>query len=192
MPHDTIGSSRAGIARTVFTALFAALIAAGTFIAIPIPLSPVPLVLQNFFALLAGLVLGPVLGLGAALLYLLVGAIGAPVFAGAKGGIAHMLGPTGGYLLGYALCALAAGLVAGKPTGNGSVRIGRIILAAAVGLLAVYVPGVLRLKMALDADWPKALTIGLLPFLPGDGIKAVLAILLAPRLRRIAADRLDG
>jgi biotin transport system substrate-specific component len=192
MPHNPIRSTRSAITRTVFTALFAALIAAGTFISIPLPLSPVPLVLQNFFALLAGLVLGPMLGLGATLLYLLVGAIGAPVFAGAKGGIAHFFGPTGGYLAGYALCAAVAGLVAGKPEGVGPTRWGRIVLAAVLGLLAVYIPGVVRLKMVLAADWPKALGIGLLPFLPGDGIKAVLAILLAPRLRRAAADRIDG
>ena len=80
--------------RTVQASLFAALIAAGAFLAVPI--GPVPIVLQNMFVLLAGLLLGPRWGLAGVGIYLLAGAIGLPVFAGGTGGIGRMLGPTGG------------------------------------------------------------------------------------------------
>jgi biotin transport system substrate-specific component len=166
----------------VLAALFGALIAAGTFISIPLPFSPVPVVLQNLFSLLAGLVLGPVLGAAAVGLYLLAGIIGAPVFAGATGGIARALGPTGGFLLGYLFSAFTAGLIAGRPRRE-AVPLWRIILAVLAGLLIVYGPGLLRLRFAVGS-WAKALVSGFLPFIPGDAVKGVIAVLIAPRLRR--------
>lgn len=178
--------------RTALVALFAALTAAGTFIAVPIPGSAVPVVLQNLFALLAGLTLGPAMGTAAVGLYLLVGAIGLPVFAGAKGGIAHFFGPTGGYLAGYLLSALVAGLVAGRPRADKQTPLRLIALAAVLGMLAVYAPGVLRLKAVLKADWTKALAVGFLPFIVGDAVKTAVAVAVAGRIRRTVADKLDA
>ena len=99
--------------RTVLIALGAASTAVGAFIAIPLPFSPVPIVLQNFFILLIALVLGPRMGTASVALYLLVGALGLPVFAGGKGGFAHFFGPTGGYLAGFLLSAWITGVLAG-------------------------------------------------------------------------------
>ena len=168
--------------------MFAALIAAGTFIAIPV--GPVPIVMQNLFVLLAGLTLGPLLGCAAAALYLMTGIIGVPVFAGFTGGVARLAGPTGGFLLGYLLAPLAAGLIAGKPGNN----IGRVVLIFAVclGLLVVYVPGIAWLKIRTGYEWEKALAIGFLPFIPGDILKGIAAVLIAPRLRKTAAVHLNG
>ncbi|MDR3168009.1 MAG: biotin transporter BioY [Treponema sp.] len=174
------------------TALFAALIAAGTFIAIPLPFSPVPIVLQNMFALLAGLILGPLRGGAAVGLYLIAGAIGAPVFAGASGGVVRMLGPTGGFLLGYLLSALTAGFILGNPGRNKTSSPGRIILAVVAGLLIVYIPGVLWLKRSLDVSWIRALSAGFFPYLIGDAIKGLVAGIILPRLRRAVADQLYG
>jgi biotin transport system substrate-specific component len=173
-------------------ALFAALTAAGTFIAIPLPFSPVPVVLQNLFALLSGLILGPLLGGLSVGLYLVAGAIGAPVFAGASGGFVRFLGPTGGFLLGYLLSAIVAGCIVGRPRGEEKKGRGRIILGAALGLLAVYVPGLIRLKMVMGTTWPGVLAAGFLPFLIGDILKGAAAVIIAPRLRRLAADQMDG
>jgi biotin transport system substrate-specific component len=183
-------SNRTVIASITVTALFAALIAGGTFVAVPLPFSPVPIVLQNLFVVLAGLTLGPVRGAGAAALYLLAGALGAPVFAGAAGGIAHFAGPTGGFLAGYFLAALTAGLIAGSPK-PGALPPFRIILAAVPAFLVVYIPGVIRLK-SFTGSWTGALAAGILPFLPGDAVKAILAAAAAPRLRRAAANILYG
>ena len=171
-------------------ALFAALIAAGTFISIPLPLSPVPVVLQNLFALLAGLVLGPALGSAAAALYLAAGIIGAPVFAGASGGIVRLIGPTGGFLIGYLLAAFTAGLIAGVPLPERKTAGWRIILAAFAGLLVVYAPGVAWLKISTGRTWAAAFTAGFIPFIAGDIVKGLVAAALAPRLRRAAADLL--
>lgn len=173
------------------TALFAALIAAGTFISIPLPLSPVPIVLQNLFALLAGLVLGPAMGAAAVALYLIAGIIGAPVFAGATGGIVRLIGPTGGFLIGYLLAGLTAGLIAGFPRPGKKTPLRRIAAAAFTGLLLVYLPGLAWLKISTGGTWAAALAGGFIPFIPGDLVKGVVAAAISPRLRRAAADLLS-
>ena len=176
--------------RIAFTALFAALTAAGAFIAFPI--GPVPIVLQNLFALLSGLVLGPVLGGAAVGLFLLAGLLNFPVFSGG-GGIARFAGPTGGYLIGYLLAALTAGLIAGRPKANASTKVFqiRIIIAVIAGFLVIYIPGLIWLKARMNLDWIKTLVTGFIPFIIGDALKGIAAVLIAPRLRRIAADFLD-
>jgi len=182
-------SSRLPI-RIALTALFAALTAAGAFIAIP--LGPVPIVLQNLLALLSGLVLGPVLGAAAVGLFLLAGLLNFPVFSGG-GGIARFAGPTGGYLIGYFLAALTAGLIAGRPRVNARSKIihPRIVIAVIASFLVIYIPGLIWLKVRVNLDWVKTLFTGFIPFIIGDALKGIAAILIAPRLRRIAADLLD-
>ena len=170
-----------------FVSLFAALIAAGTFMAIPI--GPVPIVLQNFFVLLAGLVLGPLRGGAAVGLFLLAGILGAPVFAGFTGGITRLAGPTGGFLIGYLFMAILAGLIAGPREKKSRAK---IIIAAAAGLLSVYIPGIAWLKFSAGLTWGEAMAGGFLPFIAGDVIKGIAAVLAAPRLRRTAADFLNG
>jgi biotin transport system substrate-specific component len=179
------------ILRISFTALFAALISAGAFFSIPI--GPVPIVLQNLIALLAALILGPFLGGAAVALFLLAGVLNLPVFAGGTGGIARLLGPTGGYLAGYFIMAVAAGLIAGRPGPDRKKdSYPRMVIAIIAGLLIVYVPGVYWLKLKAGYDWAKAIGAGFVPFIIGDCIKAAAAILMIPRLRRAAADHLDA
>jgi len=175
------------ILKLVFVALFAALISAGAFIAVPI--GPVPIVLQNFFALLSGLVLGPVLGTAAVGLFLAAGIIGAPVFAnnGSPMGIARLLGPSGGFLFGYLLSALVAGLIVGFPRPGIKTPVWRIVLAVVAGLLVVYIPGLIRLKFVMNIDWRKTFVVGFIPFMIGDTVKGVIAGLISPRLRRTIA-----
>jgi biotin transport system substrate-specific component len=153
--------------------------------ALPLPGSPVPLVLQNFIAVLSGLLLGPVRGGAAVLLFLLLGAAGFPVFSGGHGGIAWFAGPTGGYLVGYLPAALLAGL------GGRDRRPISSFLAAFLGFAAILACGVIRLKFLKNVDWPKALAIGLLPFIIGDSLKAILAAFLSIRLGPFI-DRLSG
>jgi len=176
----------------VFVALFAAIISAGALIAIP--LGPVPIALQNFFTLLSGLVLGPALGTAAVGLFLVAGAIGVPVFAnsGAPMGMARILGPSGGYLFGYLLGALVAGLIVGFPRPGKKVPVWRLVVAVVAGLLIVYIPGLVRLKWALNISWTQTFISGFIPFLPGDAIKGVVAGLIAPRLRKTAAQLLSS
>ena len=166
------------------TALFAALTAAGAFIAIPV--GPVPIVLQNMFAVLSGLILGPLMGSAALGLYLLAGIINLPVFAGGTGGIARFAGPTGGFLVGYLLAAFTAGMIAGKP--GMKISLPRLILAVTAGLLILYVPGLLWLKTRLNLGWFATFMAGFVPFIAGDIVKGIAAVLITPRLRKIAAD----
>lgn len=176
-PIETTPASPSQIKQTVYTSLFVALIAVGAYIAVPI--GPVPIVLQNMFVLLAGLILGPVRGLACLGVYLLIGAAGLPVFAGGKAGIGVVFGPTGGYLLGYLPAVFVAGAL--------SRTLGRTltgdIIAAIVASLIVYAAGVPWLKVAFSMSWGKAVSAGMLPFLIGDAVKIVLAALIAKKLR---------
>ncbi|GMO49543.1 MAG: biotin transporter BioY [Termitinemataceae bacterium] len=170
-----------------FMAMFAALIACGAFIAVPLPLSPVPIVLQNAFAVLSGMVLGPFYGAGAVAIFLAAGTIGAPVFAGGSGGIAHFFGPTGGFLLGYLAASPIAGLLAGRAKNTPATLKTRIRLfaAAAAGFIIVYVPGIIQLHAIIGGTWKAALLAGCLPFLVGDFVKAVIVVIAAERLRKV-------
>ncbi|MDR0375881.1 MAG: biotin transporter BioY [Treponema sp.] len=177
---------RQTLARTVLVALFAALTSAGAFIAIPV--GAIPIVLQNLFAMLSGLILGPFLGGAAVLLYLAAGAIGAPVFAGGAGGFVHFATPSGGFLYGYFLAAVVAGLIASSPRAEKKTRRWRIVAAAVAGMLAVYIPGVIQLKILYNMTWKAAFFAGCIPFLIGDAVKTTSAIIIAPRLRSLIAD----
>ena len=184
-------SGRRAVTGITFTALFAALIASGAFVAIPV--GPVPIGLQNFFALLSGLILGPFLGAASVALFLAAGITGLPVFAnnGSPMGIARLVGPTGGYLFGYLAGAAAAGLIAGFPRPGNNLSVRRLVLATLAGFLVVYIPGVVQLKMILNISWSRAITVGFYPFLAGDALKGIAAALITRRLRRTAAGLLS-
>ncbi|MEJ5347492.1 MAG: biotin transporter BioY [Desulfosoma sp.] len=175
MPVETIR-------RMVLVCLMTALIALGAQLAVPI--GPVPLVLTNLFVFLAGLLLGPRYGAAAVGLYLLLGAVGLPVFANFKGGAAHFAGPTGGYLVGFVAAAWITGLLSRAPFRTMD------ILAVLVGLLTVYVFGVPWLKMVTGMSWSKAFAVGMIPFVLGDILKAAAAVVLAWSLRPALARRL--
>jgi biotin transport system substrate-specific component len=164
---------------TVFASLFAALVAVGAFISIPI--GPVPIVLQNFFVLVAALLLGPRWGTTAVAVYLLSGICGLPVFAGGTAGIGRILGPTGGYLLGYLPAVFAAAWISRKGGG----RIGMDIAAMVCGSLLVYSCGVPWLKMVTGMPFSKALAVGMVPFLIGDALKIAAAVPVVKALRPI-------
>jgi biotin transport system substrate-specific component len=163
--------------RMVYASLMAALTAAGAYIAIPI--GPVPIVLQNLFIMLAGLLLGGRWGLISVAVYLLAGAVGLPVFAGGTGGVGKFVGPTGGYLLGFAAAAYLVGLI--SESGRGHVAID--VLAMVAGTLIIYAFGVSWLKVVTGISFSKALTVGMLPFLIGDVLKIAAAIPIARALR---------
>jgi len=168
---------------TVFAALMTALMAAGAYIVLPI--GPVPIVLSNLFVLLAGLLLGPRWGGTAVALYLLLGAVGLPVFSGGGGGIGHLAGPTGGYLLGYLPAVVVVGVISrlGAATGGSGVGQRRrplFDLAAVVsGTAVVYGCGILWLVAVRAVPLRAALSVGLLPFLPADALKIAAALPLA-------------
>jgi biotin transport system substrate-specific component len=170
----------------VLASLMAALTAVGAYIHIPI--GPVPIVLSTLFVVLSGLLLGSRWGMASMGLYLLVGAIGMPVFAGGKGGFAHFFGPTGGYLFGYILASWITGFISEKSRG----LLVLDILAVLVGSLAIYGLGVPWLKIVTQLSWSKTLMVGVVPFLIGDAIKACVVVVLARSVRPILKRQLQS
>jgi biotin transport system substrate-specific component len=177
--------------RSVFVAAFAAIICVTGFIAIPAGPLGVPIVLQNMMIVLSGLVLGGTQGGAAVGLYIIAGLIGLPVFAGGGSGFATLASRSGGYIIGYFVASIAAGLYLKRPsvsektiTPRGMAR----VLAAAVGsMLIIYVFGVGHMVKSHGLSVIQAVVAGVLPFIPGDALKVVIAVPLALRLRPIVA-----
>jgi biotin transport system substrate-specific component len=141
-----------------------------SLVEIPIPGTPVPLTLQTF-ALLAGA--GLLTGgwaLQMAAWYLLIGCAGAPFFAGGTGGLAHLAGPSGGYLIGFFIASGLVGFFSGGSVSR--LRSAFVFIGAA---LCVYVPGLLQLKLVMGVSWPRAFAMGCAPFIAGDIAKALAA-----------------
>ena len=138
---------------------------------VPLPFTPVPMTLQGLAVILVGGLTGSTAGAGAMLLYLVAGAFGAPVFANGSGGLQHLIGPTGGYLLAFPVAAWIVGRVGQR--GN----LGLCILAALLGMIAIHAGGLAQL-MLLTGSIKTALAAGTAPFLLVDSLKVVLAGLL--------------
>jgi biotin transport system substrate-specific component len=143
---------------------------------VEIPLWPVPLTLQTLGVFCTGAVLGGRRGALTLLLYLAEGAAGLPVFAGGASGGAHVLGPTGGYLVGFVFAAGVVGLLAERGWDRQLVW---TMQAMVVGNLIVYAFGVSWLAIFLS-DIGTALVQGMLVFLPGDLVKIAIAALALP------------
>jgi len=156
------------------TATFVALITVGAWISIPLP--PVPLTLQTFFVLLAGVIMKRHAAIPA-VLYLVLGALNVPVFHNALAGIGVILGPTGGFLIGFIPAALIAGL-----TYEQKERIVRIMgLVAATA--AIYVFGVSWLSFSAGISISQAVLIGAVPFLAGDFLKGIAVYSIGERMQ---------
>lgn len=164
--------------RIVLAALFAALMAVCSQIQIPLPMVPINLAL--FAAHLCGALLGAKWGALSISAYVLLGLVGAPVYAGFASGPAALFGKTGGYILGYILSAFLVGLL--------SRRIGftfkSLCLSMLVGVVACYAFGTVWFMAVTGLNLMTSLAYCVIPFLPGDAVKIVLAALLALRLKK--------
>jgi biotin transport system substrate-specific component len=167
--------------RITVTALLAALLAASAFLTVPI--GAVPITLQVLVVVLIALTVPPTWAALAVGTYLLAGAVGLPVFSGMHGGLGVLLGPTGGYLLGFLLGAVAGSWVRERLTRE---RASMLVdgAAAAVVIGAVYAIGWLQLALATGMGPLPALLAGVAPFLVPDAIKAAVAVGIAPVVRR--------
>ena len=142
---------------------------------VSVPMIPVPMTLQTLAVVLVGLTAGSRLGAGAVLAYLAQGAAGLPVFAGGTFGLAPLMGPTAGFLWGFVALAYLAGLAAERGLARGF--LGTLVSVLAVSVL-LYVPGVLWLTAVTPLDLSGAVARGMVPFLMGDAVKAVIAALV--------------
>lgn len=166
------------------TALFAALTAAGAFISIPV--GPVPITLQILFTMLSAVILGAKLGALSQFVYVILGLVGLPVFAGFTGGISCIIKPSFGYLIGF----IAAAYVIGKIAEGGSKEPGflRLFAACVLGIVIIYLIGVpymyfiIKNVMTSNISIGKAISTGFLIFVPGDLIKAIVAAFLGYKI----------
>lgn len=162
----------------VLISLTVALTTAGAYLRVPV--GPVPISLQTLFVLLAGALLGPRLGAAAMASYVILGLIGLPLFTGG-GGPQYIFSPTFGFLLAFPLSAMVVGLLLGPQVGGVNRGTGRKLLAMAAGSFVIYLVGIpwlglnLLLIQGKSVGIPALLVMGMVPFLPGDIVKMLLA-----------------
>jgi biotin transport system substrate-specific component len=170
--------------RVAAAGLGALVVALSAQVVVPVPFGPVPMTLQPLAVLAVGGLLGPAGGIGALLLYIGLGALGLPVFAGGGSGILRLVGPTGGYLLAFPIAAGVTGALAGRVPQSPL----RVLLACALGMVIIHVGGVAQLAL-LGGDPALAMRVGFVPFLTGDllkvGLAAVLILAAGPRVRSL-------
>jgi biotin transport system substrate-specific component len=153
-----------------------AFVAACAHISLPLPFTPVPLTLQNFAVILVGMALGPVAGFSAMVLYLAEGALGLPVFtpSGGPAGVAHLLGPNGGFLFSYPLAAATAGWVvrAMQPL---TTRFRSALVAATAATLPIFLFGATWFAYFAHHSVTAAWSLAVAPFIPGEIVKITAA-----------------
>ena len=163
-------SPREAVLKLALAVGFAAATAAAAQLRLPLPFTPVPITGQTAIVLLTGAVLGGGWGSLSMGIYLLAGALGAPVFAGGAAGPAALLGPTGGYLLAFLLVPPLVGRTLGPETGRARAF---LVLLLASGVILLW--GMLQLALALDLTLGHAFLLGVAPFLAGDLVKVAAA-----------------
>lgn len=158
--------------------------ALGAYVRIPVKGSPVPITLQTFFVILSGAVLGRRLGGCSQFIYCVLGMTGLPVFQNFSFGASHLLGPTGGYLIGFIFASYAVGyMLESEP-----IALHRIAMSFVTGSLIIYGFGALWLVYLYKMSAASAISAGILPFIPGDMVKVVFAALIYFRISRRAKD----
>lgn len=147
---------------------------------VPLPITPVPISLTNLVLYVSIFLLGWKLATLSYLVYLFIGFVGLPVFSGFTGGLAKIVGPTGGYLVGFFFITLIAGYVVEKTNGN------RVAAAAAMILTTVadYAVGTYWLAKLMGISFTAGLSAGVIPFIPGDSLKIIAALILGPALKK--------
>jgi biotin transport system substrate-specific component len=179
----TVTSAQAG-SRTrylVVSALLAALLAASAWISIPV--GAVPVTLQVCIVILCGLLLPASWAAVPVIVYAVLGAIGVPVFSGGQGGLGVLVGPTGGYVLGFVLAAPVVAVVRGALKTR-VVDVAADFVAALAGVLCIYALGWPQLAWVTGTSLQAAFIAGVLPFIAVDLFKAAAAVIVARALRR--------
>jgi biotin transport system substrate-specific component len=149
-------------------------------LSIPIPFSVVPISFTMLAIYFTVFVLGWKKGTICYLLYLLIGLVGVPVFANFSGGLGSLVGPTGGYLIGFIFLTLISGFFIDKFKG----KLYMYVLGMVLGLFVTYTLGTAWLAGQMGLSFQKALFAGVIPYLPADAAKIVIALMVGPVLRK--------
>lgn len=175
------------LVRNVVLVVGAALLtAAASQLRIPLGFSPVPITGGTFAVLLTAAALGPARGAAGQAMYLLLGTVGFPVFAGGKSGVEYLVGASGGYLVGFVVAAALVGACARRGWDR---KLLGMAATFALGSLVIYAFGVPWLAMVGGYGPGEALLRGVAPFLLGDALKAVAAAVALPAAWRLVGDR---
>src|SRR5271170_4601876 len=179
------GSLQNSLSGKVFLVVAAsAFVAICAHLSVPLPFTPVPLTLQNFAVILVGMMLGPVAGFSAMVLYLAEGAMGLPVFTPhSVGGVAHLLGPNAGYLFSYPLAAATAGWVV-RAMQRVTSRFRSALVASTIASLPIFVLGAAWLGHLLHTSAAATWTMAIAPFLPGEIVKITAAAGIFSSIKR--------
>lgn len=177
---------RQNVLKITMVALMASIICILAPLSIPIPFSIVPISCATFAIYLTAGVLGAKLGTISVAIYILLGFVGLPVFAGWSAGAGVVIGPTGGYIFGYLLIAFFAGICMNKK--NASTL--RMAFGMVLGTIGCYTIGTLWLGMQLHLNVKEALMAGVIPYILGDVIKIILALLIIKPLRAQSYNRI--
>lgn len=181
-------NTRTNLRYFILAALFAALTAVCSWISVPLPFTPVPINLATLAVFMAGGLLGSKYGLLAECVYVLCGGFGLPVFAGFRGGPSVLVGATGGFIVGYLVCALVVGLLVERVYHTELSQTRRIIytvLSLTAGLFCCYALGMAWFMFLTGSGLLAGLMGCVVPFLIGDGLKIALATALIDRLRKV-------
>lgn len=160
------------------SALFAAIIS--VFSVITIKIGVVPITLSVFAVLLTAVVAGAKVGTAATLVYILIGAVGLPVFSGFRGGISVLAGPTGGYIISYIFMAIIVGAVSNK-TNNIIIRLAACVVSVAL----CYALGTVQYMIIAQKGLAESLIACVYPFIAVDLVKCAAAVLLGGRLKKL-------
>ena len=147
-------------------------------LSIPLPFSPVPISLTNFAIFLAIFILGMKNGTISFIIYLLLGAVGVPVFSSFRGGLQVLAGPTGGYLIGFIFLALIMGFA----LDHFDRKLVPTIIGMIIGMAVCYAFGTVWLAKLLSLSFKEGLMMGVIPYLPGDAAKIIIAAIVGPKL----------
>lgn len=151
-----------------------------------VQLGPVPFTGQTLGVLLLGAAYGVGLGTVSTAVYVALGTLGLPLFTGWQGGLAHLMGPTGGYLVGFVLAAALLGALSRRGWDR---SYGLTVAAMLLAEAAIYLPGLVWLHTVIGGGWGRTLALGLVPFLLGDALKMTVAVGLLPSAWRLLGER---
>jgi biotin transport system substrate-specific component len=184
LTHPPVAIHETLTGKTIIVIGASVFVAACAHLSIPLPFTPVPITLQNFAVILVGMLLGPVVGFSAMVLYLAEGAMGLPVFTPHSiGGVAHLLGPNAGYLFSYPLAAAVAGWVV-RTMQRVTSRFRSALVASTVASLPIFILGAGWLGHLLHLSGSATWTLAVAPFLLGEVIKITAAAGIFSSLQR--------
>ena len=167
-------------------ALFTAIICISAYISIPLPFTPVPITLQTAAVMLCAVLLGGKKGAMAVILYVILGAVGLPVFSGGKGVIGVLVGATGGYIWGF----IPAAYITGKITEIFTIKSFKAYFAVmALGVVIIYIAGTMQYSFTANISFTAALASAVTPFIFADTVKIAAAAMIAGRLRGVYFQR---